>query len=193
MARRTVKQLDYLPSGTNIKKVSEVPPGKILAHNPVVARPVQGDSGFRFWWAEDETDDDGKPHYVPCDCGWAAHLGVHYIARGWEESWAAHKKESGAATQQTDDALAEYLTEAEIRWLIQQYGDKELTYLLTIDFAGALFDRDVLMRRDYAVAQLKEQARWEAERAQHAKAEELTRAANEIESSAVTNLPSWRK
>jgi hypothetical protein len=64
-------------SGCVPRKVRE---GEHVAHNPVVPLELDqphGRRGFRImfvtpaWLAK-------NPHFKPCRCGWAEHLGVHY-------------------------------------------------------------------------------------------------------------------
>lgn len=71
---------------------AEAPPGEIVVHNHVrppldperyaagvtcMAYVTPGMNGFRAW-----TWDEGDGRAVPCDCGWAPLLAVHYRVKG---------------------------------------------------------------------------------------------------------------
>jgi len=65
-----VVSLDYL---TKIPRDAEIPAGRVVVHNHVRPTRTLGNRGFRAWlgYAGDA---------VPCDCGWAPELAVHYGA-----------------------------------------------------------------------------------------------------------------
>ena len=61
----------------------EIPPGKVLAHNPVypVTRMRPGTRGSRLWV---QVPDDTLEL---CPCGWRPELGAHYrVTGGWRRS-----------------------------------------------------------------------------------------------------------